>query len=54
MIERELYEKGLPEGKVSVPVAGYLYFALPNAKKNVKINSSILAAPSHSYSASID
>ena len=36
MIERELYEKGLPEGKVSVPVAGYLYFALPNAKKNVK------------------
>ena len=36
MIERELYEKGLPEGKVSVPVAGYLYFALPNAKKNAK------------------
>jgi hypothetical protein len=36
MIERELYEKGLPVGKVSVPVAGYLYFALPNAKKNAK------------------
>lgn len=36
MIERELYEKGLPEGKVSVPVAGYLYFALPNAQKNAK------------------
>jgi hypothetical protein len=36
MIERELYEKGLPEGKVSVPVAGFLYFALPNAKKNAK------------------
>ena len=36
MIQRELYEKGLPEGKVSVPVAGYLYFALPNAKKNAK------------------
>lgn len=36
VIERELYEKGLPEGKASVPVAGYLYFALPNAKKNAK------------------
>jgi hypothetical protein len=36
VMERELYEKGLPEGKASVPVAGYLYFALPNAKKNAK------------------
>jgi hypothetical protein len=36
MIERELYEKGLPEGRVSIPVAGYLYFVLPNAKKNAK------------------
>jgi hypothetical protein len=36
IIEHELYEKGLAEGKVSVPVAGYLYFALPNAKKSVK------------------
>src|SRR5215468_9025801 len=36
MIERELFEKGLPEGKASVPVAGYLYCALPNAKKNAK------------------
>ena len=36
VIERELYEKGLPEGKASVPVAGYLYFALPKAKKNAK------------------
>ena len=35
-IERELYEKGLPEAKTSVPVAGYLYFALPKAKKNAK------------------
>lgn len=36
IIERELYEKGLPEAKVSVPVAGYLYFPLPNAKKDAK------------------
>ena len=36
VIERELYEKGLPEAKVSIPVAGYLYFPLPNAKKDAK------------------
>lgn len=36
IIERELYEKGLPEAKVTVPVAGYLYFPLPNAKKDAK------------------
>ena len=36
IIERELYEKGLPEAKVSVPVAGYLYFPLPNVKKDAK------------------
>ena len=36
MIERELYDKGLPEGKASVPVAGYLYFALPSVRKNAK------------------
>lgn len=36
IIERELYEKGLPEAKVSIPVAGYLYFPRPNAKKDAK------------------
>lgn len=36
IIERELYEKGLPEARVSIPVAGYLYFPLPNAKKDAK------------------
>ena len=36
IIERELYEKGLPEAKVSIPVAGYLYFPLPKAKKDAK------------------
>lgn len=36
IIEHELYEKGLPEAKVSIPVAGYLYFPIPKAKKNAK------------------
>jgi len=36
VIERELYEKGLPEGTVSIPVAGYLYFPLPHAQKSTK------------------
>ena len=36
IIERELYEKGLHEAKVSIPVAGYLYFPLPKAKKDAK------------------
>ena len=36
VIEDELSEKGLPEAKVSVPVAGYLYFALPSQKKDTK------------------
>jgi len=36
VIERELSEKGLPEGKVSTPVAGYVYFPLPHAKKSTK------------------
>lgn len=31
-MELELSEKGLPEGAVSVPVAGFLYFSLPEAK----------------------
>jgi hypothetical protein len=34
--EKELKEKGLPEGKASSPVAGYLYFPIPNAKKDAK------------------
>ncbi|HEY6252214.1 MAG TPA: hypothetical protein VI685_19845 [Candidatus Angelobacter sp.] len=31
-MELELSEKGLPEGNVSAPVSGYLYFALPEKK----------------------
>lgn len=34
-MEMELSEKGLPEGTVSVPVAGHLYFPITK-KKNVK------------------
>jgi hypothetical protein len=36
IIERELYAKGLPEAKVSVPVAGYLYFFTSKPKKGAK------------------
>jgi hypothetical protein len=36
VIERELYEKALPDAKVSLPVAGYLYFPLPNPNKKAK------------------
>lgn len=36
IIERELYAKGLPEAKVSVPVAGYLYFFISKPKKDAK------------------
>jgi hypothetical protein len=36
VIERELYEKALPEAKVSIPVAGYLYFSVPKPKKGAK------------------
>lgn len=35
-MERELTQKALPEGKVSAPVAGYLYFANPKPVKNAK------------------
>jgi|SRR5215813_4965022 len=35
VMEHELYEKGLPEAKISSPVAGYLYFRL-RAKKDAK------------------
>ncbi len=34
VMELELEEKGLPEGMISAPVAGYLYFQLPTKKKN--------------------
>lgn len=36
IMERELTQKALPEGKVSAPVAGYLYFANPKPVKNAK------------------
>lgn len=35
-IRRELSDKGLPEAKVTTPVSGYLYFALPKQKKDAK------------------
>jgi hypothetical protein len=36
VMERELYEKALPDAKVSSPVAGYLYFPVPNRNKKAK------------------
>ena len=36
VLERELSEKGLPEAKVTVPVSGYLYFAIAKPKKDAK------------------
>jgi hypothetical protein len=33
VMEAELSDKGLPEGAASVPVAGYIYFALVPGKK---------------------
>jgi hypothetical protein len=36
VMERELYEKGLPEAKVSIPVSGYLYFSIPKPTKDAK------------------
>ncbi|SRR5579859_2519288 len=35
-MELELGEKGLPEGEAAVPVAGYLYFSLPQTKEKAK------------------
>jgi hypothetical protein len=32
-VQLELTEKGLPEGSVTKPIAGYLYFQLPLKKK---------------------
>lgn len=36
VMEKELVEKGLPEGKTAAPVAGYLYFSMRDRKKNAK------------------
>jgi hypothetical protein len=36
VMERELYEKALPDAKVSSPVAGYLYFPIRNPNKRAK------------------
>jgi hypothetical protein len=33
-MELELREKGLPAGNTATPVAGYLYFSMPRAKRN--------------------
>jgi hypothetical protein len=36
IMETELSQKGLPEGKAAIPVAGYLYFSIRNRKKDAK------------------
>ncbi|MGB2663210.1 MAG: hypothetical protein WAK48_04350 [Candidatus Acidiferrum sp.] len=36
IIERELYEKGLPEDNISIPVSGFLYFPIPKPTKDAK------------------
>lgn len=36
-VEAELTDKGLPEGKASSPVAGYLYFPMLSRKKNTAL-----------------
>jgi hypothetical protein len=36
IMEKELEEKALREGKTTVPVAGYLYFSIPKRKKGAK------------------
>jgi hypothetical protein len=43
VIERELTEKGLPEARVTIPVSGYLYFALPKQKKDAKYRLEYIA-----------
>jgi hypothetical protein len=36
VMEKELSQKGLPEGRVAAPIAGYLYFFIPKRLKNTK------------------
>lgn len=36
IMETELSQKALPEGKTSAPVSGYLYFSIHNRKKDAK------------------
>jgi hypothetical protein len=36
IMETELNQKGLPQGKAEAPVAGYLYFSIHNRKKDTK------------------
>jgi hypothetical protein len=36
IMETELSQKGLPEGKAAAPVSGYLYFSIHNRKKDAK------------------
>lgn len=38
-METELTEKGLPEGQISGPVAGYLYFPIPSTRKKYTVAS---------------
>lgn len=44
VMERELEEKGLPEAKVSIPVAGYLYFPI-QSRKDAKYELSYSGSP---------
>jgi len=44
VMERELYEKGLPEAKISLPAAGYLYVRL-HAKKKAKYELTYSGSP---------
>ncbi len=49
-MERELTDKGLPEGSVSAPVAGYLYFPASHEKKNAAYKLEFQAAWGRSQS----
>jgi hypothetical protein len=47
VIQRELEDKSLPEGKTVSAVAGYLYFPKPNSKgKNIALELTYYGAPS--------
>jgi hypothetical protein len=43
-MELELTEKGLPEGMMSRPVSGYLYFSLKDRKKGEAFHLEFTAA----------
>ena len=45
IIERELYEKGLPEARTTIPIAGYLYFPISKSSKPTKYKLLYSAKP---------